>query len=135
MAPSTTVEIPFVSPTFAISVVGAVGHAREVDGQFFLLKGSTARVQGVPAWTSYRKLREQLVKDGKLVQHPTQPDYYVVAEDIPLNSPSAGAAIVAARNMNGRVTWKVEGTGKTYQEWYEQRLAAAAATVPGVTQA
>ena len=124
-----------VSPTFTVNVVGASGRAREVDGQFFLLKGSTARMQGVPAWTSCRTLRDQLVKDGKLAPHPTQSDYYVVAEDIPLNSPSDGAAIVAARNMNGRVSWKVEATGETYQEWYEQRLASAAAPVAGGSHA
>ena len=115
-------ELTHVSPVFEISVVGASGRAQEVGGQFFLLKGSTARKQGVPTWTSYKALREQLVEDGKLVEHPDDPNYYVAPEDIPLSSPSAGAAIVAGRNMNGRQLWKVEGTGQTYQEWFDGHL-------------
>jgi len=37
--------------------------------------------------------------------------------------------IVNAYNVSGRrVSWKVEGTNKTYHDWYEEKLAAAAAS-------
>lgn len=108
------------SPVFTLSVVGAVGQAQEVDGQFFLLAGSTSRKQGVNAWTSYKVLRDQLVASHKLVDHPTDPANFVAPEDIPMSSPSAAAAVVAARNMNGRQSWRTEG-GMTYQDWVDSR--------------
>ena len=53
------------------------------------------------------------------------PELYVFAEDVAFSSPSAGAAVVNAGNMNGRTAWKVEQTGQTYQEWYDEKLKAA----------
>lgn len=115
------------SPVFELQVVGALGRAQVVGGTFFLLKGSTARRQGVPAWTSYKEQRAQLVEDGMFAVHPEQPDFLVVTQDLPLASPSAGAAMVAGRNMNGPQTWKVPGTGQTYAAWRESALQAAQA--------
>lgn len=40
---------------------------------------------------------------------------------------SAVGAIVNAGNINGRISWKVETTGQTYQEWHEQKLLNAGA--------
>jgi hypothetical protein len=119
------------SPVFGIAVAGAEGRAQEVAGQFFLLAGSVCRRQGMPSWTSYRALRERLVADGRIVDGPN-PDLLVVAEDLPLGSPSAGAAIVAGRNMNGRQTWKTPD-GRTYQDWVDAQAAATAVSpfIPG----
>ncbi|QDV12382.1 hypothetical protein CA51_22650 [Rosistilla oblonga] len=44
------------------------------------------------------------------------------AEDVYFNSPSAGAAIVAAGNTNGRIAWKIVGTRQTYGEWHQAQL-------------
>jgi Domain of unknown function (DUF4357) len=107
-----------------LSVAGANAKAREIGGEFVVLKGSIARKEGVKSWTSYRSLREQLVQDGKLVPSD-QPDYFVFADDIPFSSPSAGGAVVNAGNINGRTAWKVVGTNMTYQDWHEQKLAHA----------
>lgn len=104
-----------VSPVFELTVAGATGRAKEVDGQFFLLAGSKCRRQGVPAWTSYKALRDRLVQEGKIGAGPDEA-LLDVKEDIPLGSPSAAAAIVAGRNMNGRISWKT-ASGTTYQEW------------------
>jgi len=111
------------SPLFLLSAVGAEAQAREINGEFVVLKGSTARKEGLKSWTSYKSLREQLVGERKLVESG-QPDYYVFSDDVTFSSPSAGAAVVNAGNMNGRTNWKTE-TGETYQQWHDKKLAAA----------
>jgi hypothetical protein len=67
-------------------------------------------------------LRDQLVEDGKLIDSD-QSGYFVFDDDVAFSSPSAGAAVVNAGNMNGRTMWKLADTGETYQQWHEQKLA------------
>ena len=55
-----------VSPLFEMSLVGTQATAREYHGEFIVLKGATARIEGVASWTSYHQLREQLLRDGHL---------------------------------------------------------------------
>lgn len=112
------------SPLFVLNVKGAIAKAREAGGEFVVLKGSSARKQGVKSWSSYKSLRDQLVADGKLIDGPDH-EHFVFNEDVGFSSPSAGAAVVNAGNMNGRTAWKVERTGQTYQEWYDERLKKA----------
>jgi hypothetical protein len=51
-----------------------------------------------------------------------------VAENVAFSSPTAGAVIVNAGNVSGRIgSWRVEGTSKTYQDWHEEKLAKAGA--------
>lgn len=111
------------SPFFILEQVGVRARAREVNGEFVLLNGSTARKTGVASWTSYKPLREQLTGAGKLVDGE-QPDQLVTVDEISFGSPSAAAAVVQGRNTNGRTSWKVEETGETYEEWYAKKLAA-----------
>jgi len=114
-------QVKIESPVFTLTVAGTDAKAREIAGEFIVLKGSTARVKGIQSWTSYRSQREQLVREGKLVPSD-QTDYYVFTDDVAFSSPSAGGAVVNAGNINGRTAWKVAGTNKTYQDWHEQRL-------------
>ena len=111
------------SPVFEIQVAGAIGKAVQIGDEFVVLKGSTARKHGVDSWTSFKKLREQLVSDGRIV-HGDDPENYVFAEDIAFSSPSAGAAAVAGRNINGRVNWKLPD-GRTYADWQDAESSAA----------
>ena len=105
----------------------ASAKAQEIHGEFVVFKGSTARVIGPQGWTSYRGLREQLVLEKKLVPCDT-PEFYVFAENVAFSSPTAGAVIVNAGNVSGRIgSWRVEGTSKTYQDWHEGKLAKAGA--------
>jgi hypothetical protein len=122
------------SPLFIMSPVGTNATAREVDGEFVVLKGSTARKEGVESWTSYHRLRDQLVEEGKLAD-ADQEGLFVFREDVPFSSPSAAAAVVFGGNQNGRIAWKVKNTGQTYQQWQEQKLAAAASTSTSGTPA
>ncbi|MCA9115792.1 MAG: GIY-YIG nuclease family protein [Planctomycetaceae bacterium] len=114
------------SPQFVISVVGTKAFAIETGGEFVVLKGSTTRKHGTESWTSYRSLRDQLVQEGKLVESES-PEYYVFAENVAFSSPSAAGTVVAAANTNGRLSWKVEGTGQSYADWHDAMLTAAAA--------
>lgn len=90
-------------------------------GIFTILKGSKARKEGMPSWTAYRELREQLVKDQKLI-NDVDPEPYQFNEDVAFNSPSAAAAVVLARNANGRTNWKIQKTGQTYHDWMDLKL-------------
>jgi hypothetical protein len=108
-------------PTFVYNGVGTKATAQEIDGEFVVFKGSTARKKGTPSWRSYKSLRDQLIKEGKLVGSAKK-DYYVFNEDVAFASPSAAAAVIYAGNQNGRKTWKLKGSNKTYRQWQEEKL-------------
>lgn len=125
-----TQQLPVVqgsksSPLLVMNPVNTFATAQEVDGDFIVLKGSTARKQGVESWTTYRTLRDQLVQEGKLVDAGND-GLLVFTEDVPFSSPSAAAAVVYGGNQNGRIVWKLKESGQTYQQWQEQKLARAA---------
>ena len=105
------------SPCFVMEEVGVKATAYEIEGQFVVLEGSTAREQPTPAWDGYVKLREQLVAEGRLTA--VGDGTLRFAEDVEFSSTSAAAACVAAANRNGRTSWKVEDTGQTYADWKE----------------
>lgn len=109
------------SPLFVLNVVGAQAKAREINGEFIVLKGSTARKEGLKSWTSYKALRDQLVEEKKLIDN-SQPGFFVFTDDVAFSSPSAGGAVVNAGNINGRTAWKAEA-GESYQEWHETKFA------------
>jgi hypothetical protein len=94
-------------PVLVMNPVDTGGRAQEIDGEFVVLKGSTARKQGVPSWTSYKALRDQLVQEGKLADG-TNPSLYVFSDDVPFNSPSAAAAVVFGGNQRGPLVWRTE---------------------------
>ena len=112
------------SPEFVMERSNAVATARENDGEFVVLRGSTARKGARPSWTSYRGLREQLLEEGKLAD-TDQENLYVFTEDVAFASPSAAAAVVNGGNQNGRIAWKLKGTSITYADWQEQKVKAA----------
>jgi hypothetical protein len=110
------------APLLIMDEVGVVARAREIDGRFVVLKGSTARRQGTPAWDSYIGLRNSLVDQAKLV--PQDEKFFAFTEDTEFSSPSAAAAVVAAANRNGRITWQLQD-GRTYADWKEAQVEAA----------
>lgn len=112
-------------PLFVMEQVGAYAKAREIGDKFVVLKGSTARVDGSDSWTFCRTLRDDLASSGILAE--TGDGLYKFEEDHEFNSPSAAAAVIAAGNRNGRVTWKIESTDTTYAAWKEQQIEQAEA--------
>ncbi|XOV76591.1 MAG: DUF4357 domain-containing protein [Phycisphaerales bacterium] len=101
-------------------------RAREDDGEFVVLKGSHARRDGTDSWTFGKKDRAKLLEDGMLV--PAADGDLAFAEDVAFSSPSLAAAVVLARNTNGRTAWKLRGSGQTYADWQETKLDEAAAS-------
>jgi hypothetical protein len=110
------------SPTLRMSEVGIMASAKEIDGSFVVLKGSTARRVGSPSWDSYINLRDGLVAQGQLLPHGQ--NLFEFSADVEFSSPSAAAAVVAAANRNGRITWKLED-GRTYAQWKEAQVEGA----------
>ncbi|MEM9064029.1 MAG: GIY-YIG nuclease family protein [Planctomycetota bacterium] len=112
-------ELASSSPIFELNRVGASARAREIDGEFVVSVGSTARREGVESWTSYKGLREQLIEAGKLTPDD-DPELFVFGQDVPFASPSAAASVIMARNANGRKEWRVAGTSTTFREWQNE---------------
>ncbi|WP_048308846.1 GIY-YIG nuclease family protein [Halomonas sp. PR-M31] len=114
------------SPRFTLEVPrhGIKAMGQEVDGEFFVFKGSLARGSWVGTERGYQSLYNQLCEDGVLVESDGT---RIFNEDQSFSSPSAAAAVVSGRSANGRISWKAEGSGMTYGEWQDQQVSAAAA--------
>jgi len=119
------VETSTSSPVFKYcpsdATANATAKAQEIDGEFVVLKGSTALATPKAFWSGYRSLGDRLVEEQKLVPMPDQP-LLVFMEDVVFKSPSAGAAIINAGNVNGRTAWKVASTNQTYADWHQSQL-------------
>jgi hypothetical protein len=115
------------SPVFALHLKkdGIAARARQIDGEFTVLEGSGARA----AWTgpehAYKVLHYKLVLGGALVPEPGR-TMMRFAHDQVFASPSAAAAVVAGRQANGRVDWKIEASGVTFGNWQDQGIDQAA---------
>jgi Domain of unknown function (DUF4357) len=116
------------SPFFYMNPVGTQATAHEYRGIFIVLKGSTARKEGVASCDSYRELRDRLVREGKLSAGPDD-RYYTFQDDVEFSSPSAAATVINAGNQNGQIVWKVKETGQTYRDWKETKIRLAQADV------
>lgn len=110
------------SPRFILEVpryhVRAQGQ--EIDGEFFVLKGSKARAEWVGTERGYQGLFKQLVDEGVLVADGGE--HLTFSDDYAFSSPSAAAAVVCGRAANGRTSWVVEGTGQTYAAWQDAQV-------------
>jgi hypothetical protein len=121
-----TGAIPTVrSPLFVLDRVGVRATGQEANGEFVVMKGSTARKAGVASWTQYRVLRDQLISAGKLAEGEG-PDKLVFVEDVPFASPSAAEAVVMARAGAGGKYFRQPETGQSYKEFRAERLRLAA---------
>lgn len=115
------------SPLFEMTLKksGITASALEVDGEFTVLEGSSARLK----WTggeghSYTSLRAKLEQDGTLV--PTSDGSAMrFTRNHVFASPSAAAAIVAGRSANGRTEWVVQGARRTYGQWETEGVEEA----------
>jgi Domain of unknown function (DUF4357) len=70
-------------------------------------------------------LHQRLIHEGALV---LEPDGMAMrfARDQVFASPSAAAAVVAGRQANGRVEWKIQGSGLSFGGWQDQGVDQAA---------
>ncbi|MDO3175902.1 GIY-YIG nuclease family protein [Mycobacteroides abscessus] len=118
------------SPLFELHLKkeGIIARAREIDGEFTVLAGSGARAAWMAAsHHGYKALREQLIQEGALV--PANDSAVQFAHDQVFASPSAAAAVIAGRSANGRIEWKVQGTGISYGSWQNQAIEQPAEEV------
>lgn len=115
-----TIEMPIFQLTLAR--YGIKAQAKEIDGEFVVLKGSLAR----NAWSGvdggYQALFNQLCADKVLM--PTDDGLQQFTTDYAFASPSAAAAVVSGRSANGRKTWVVADSGQTYAAWQDQQISA-----------
>ena len=128
VVPATEPPAGPASPTFELwaKKLGLHAKAREIDGEFVLLKGSQVVAEWKQATTAdlgYGKLHAELLASGKIAGSPGQP-LAQFTDDVTVSSPSAGAAVILGRSANGRIEWKVEGSQLTYAAWQEQQIAA-----------
>lgn len=116
-----------VSPVFHFNYAGSNAEAQEINGEFIIFEGSTARKAHTNSLAeSYIQIREKLLKEGKLVDSQN-PDYWVFAQNVPLQSPSTAANIVGGASLNGRQHWKVKNTGESYAQWQDEQIKKAEA--------
>jgi predicted GIY-YIG superfamily endonuclease len=115
---------------------GLHAEAREIDGDFILLKGSRTVAQWKQESTKdqgYAKQFNKLIADGTL-QPDANSDWLMLSEDVAFSSPSAAAAVVVGRSANGRIEWKVTGTQQTYAAWQDEQIAKAEQSATETTE-
>lgn len=126
-APATASVVALVtrSPRFTLEIprYRLSAQGQEIDGEFFVLKGSEARAEWVGTERGYQGLFKQLVDEGVLVADGGE--HLTFSDDCAFSSPSAAAAVVCGRSANGRTAWVVEGSGETYAAWQDRQLSAA----------
>lgn len=116
------IGIQVESPRFHLTHAGVDAYAQEINGEFVVLKDSTARKLDTPSLTStYIQIRQELVANGKLA-NSTQPDYWIFTQSVPFSSPSAAANTVTGTRLNGRLFWKVEDSSDTYADWQQSQV-------------
>ena len=106
---------------------GLHAEAREIEGDFVLLKGSHTVAQWKQASTKdqgYAKLHRKLIADGVLQPTPDA-ECLILTEDVAFSSPSAAWSVVVGRSASGRTKWLVKNTQKTYAAWQEEQIANA----------
>lgn len=122
--PTNTDETP---PVFEMHLKkwGIVEHAQELDGEFVVLAGSRARSGWLGVDHGYGRLKNDLEEKGTIIaiDQATAES----KEDQVFSSPSAAAAMIAGRSANGRIEWKIRGSGLTYGEWQERKIDTSVA--------
>lgn len=115
------------SPLFELHLKkeGIVSQAREIDSEFTVLEGSQVR----SAWTGthkpgYKALREKLQQDGAIAADTA--GLLRFTHDQVFSSPSAAAAVIVGRAINGRTDWKMPDSGMSYGAWQSQGVEEAA---------
>ena len=102
---STVVTISTTDIIYELRVKEAFGKMVVKNGKYILLKGSTLQKKyGTRAKDSIKKMRQQLIDSGYIVQHSD--DLLIVTEDIEFSSASYAANAVAGYNLNGLDVWK-----------------------------
>lgn len=111
---------------YSISKHGITARAIESDGDFVVLAGSLAQSEWKGSTPGYKGLFDQLVEDGVLQNDRSGLKVFV--RDHAFSATSPAAAIIAGRNTNGRMVWKLEGSDQTYGDWQSAQMEAESET-------
>lgn len=88
-------------------------------GKYIVKVGSLARkYEAVAIPKSVKRLREQLIENGVLVDH--SPSSFRFSQDYSFSSPSSAAQVVAGFSVGGRTAWM--NGNKTYADWQENQI-------------
>jgi len=83
------------------------------DGSINILKGTRARMRETDSFGGWSlAARKQFLEEGTMV---LEGDTYIFTQDVLFKSPSAAAATVAGRSINGWTAWK-DSEGRTLDE-------------------
>ncbi|MDC4496257.1 GIY-YIG nuclease family protein [Acinetobacter baumannii] len=104
---------------FYLSSREVEAKAQEIDGEFFVLKGS--QVKRVSSSTfNYTKLRNYLI-ENEIIDSKD----FTFNQDYLFSSPSAASGVILGRSSNGRKDWKEINTHLTYAEWQQKQVDSA----------
>lgn len=110
------------SPILIFSYAGTTATAQEINGEFIVFEGSTARKSSTNSLAdSYLHIREKLVDDGKL-KDSNDPNYWIFAQNVPFQSLSTAANTIGGASLNGRQLWKIKATGQSFAQWQETQI-------------
>jgi hypothetical protein len=123
---SLIATITRLSPSFELTLKksGIAATAQEIDGEFTVFAGSTARRDWQGVDDGYKRLREKLEGDGTLALSVDGKCRTFTRNQV-FASPSAAAAVVTGRSANGRVEWKVQGSSLSYGSWQSEGVEQA----------
>ena len=95
------------------------GEGREEHDGFVVLEGAVCRIEETGSFHSFLSaIRQNLLEEGVLVLSDGR---LQLTQDYKFKSPSTAAAVLLARNANGRIEWKTD-TGKTLKEIQEKAV-------------
>lgn len=113
------------SPIFELRLQkeNILGTAQEIDGEFTILEGSTARLE----WTADyvkpgKREREKLLAMGVLAPTADGTALQLQRPSV-FKSPSTAGEVIAGRSCNGRAEWKMRGTGESFGDWQLRGVA------------
>lgn len=115
--PKAELELTLVSEK-----LGYKASAIESDGEFTVLKGSTATTKSDFVSNTYSSLRDQLIKEGRLAA-TADAQLFEFKDDVTFSSASAAAAVITNRNTNGRTAWRLAGSGQTLKDWQDAQIS------------
>jgi hypothetical protein len=115
-----------LSPIFDLTLKKSeiAATAQEVDGEFTVYERSSARLEWTGVDDGYKRLREKLEDDGTLAKSADGKSRVFTRNQV-FASPSAAAAVITGRSANGRLEWKVQGSGASYGSWQSEGVDRA----------
>lgn len=120
--------MPNSSPLFSLNLSGGgFAQAREVDGEFIVLKDSQAKKDASPSLQqNYVSRRRQLYQEHKLFDSEDK-NFLIFSDNVAFPSPSTAASVVMGSSQNGHLVWKIQGSGnkQTYKDWKKTQLDIA----------